>query len=268
MKTILNQPLANTFGWLGVNGTEVDVPEPAETLSFVLSEGEERTVVLDSAPPFQPVTASLAAGAVLKLVQLRRGGTGTAVSNLRVRCADGARFEWYRVVLGGAAAYDNCSVELAGDGSSFLAEIGFRLGGDERLDLNCEAIHTGRKTTSDIHAAGVLSDRARKLLRGTIDLRQGCAGAAGNEFEDVLLLDETVRNQSVPVILCAEEDVSGNHGATIGRLDEGLVYYLESRGLPRDAVYDRLAKAKLDTVLRRLPDERLRRELLGEEEEA
>ena len=265
MKALVNRPLAATFGWLGVNGTEVDAAEHARTVLLQLAENESRTVVLDRAAR---VEASLKQGAVLRLIQLRRGGDDTQVSTLRVRCGEGARFEWYRVVLGGAATYDDCSVELSGDGSRFAAELGFRLGGDETLDVNCQAIHTGKRTESAIHASGVLSERAFKLLRGTIDLRRGCAGASGSESEDVLLMDETVRNQSVPVILCAEEDVSGSHGATIGRPDETTLYYLEARGLERAAACELLARSKLDAVLRRLPDEGLRRELLGEEAEA
>ena len=268
MKRIVNKPPVNTFGWLHVNGTAAEVSEAEETRRYELTDGEERTVVLDGAPPALRLTADIADGGTLRLIQLRRGGAETAVSDLRVRCGENARFEWYRVVLGGAATYDSCSVELAGDGSSFAAELGYRLGGAERLDVNCEAIHTGKRTQSAIRASGALSERAFKLLRGTIDLRRGCAGAVGNEYEDALLMDETVRSQSVPVILCAEEDVEGNHGATIGRPDETLVYYLESRGMTREAICGLLAKAKLDAVLRRLPDGALRRELLGEEAEA
>ena len=79
-------------------------------------------------------------------------------------------------------------------------------------------------------------------------------------------MDETVRNQTVPVILCGEEDVVGNHGATIGRLDEELVYYLSSRGLTREQVYDLMARARLDAVIEKLPDEKTRRALMGEED--
>ena len=267
METIVNRPIANTFGWLRVNGTKIDAPASVETAAYRLDEGDERTVVADLAPASR-VTAEVGKNATLRLIQIRRGGSETSVNDVRVKCAEGARFEWYRVVLGGAATYDNCSVELAGDRSSFAAEIGYRLGGDDVLDVNCEAIHTGKKTESAINASGVLSDKASKLLRGTIDLRNGCKGAVGNELEDVLLMDETVRNRSVPVILCAEEDVVGNHGATIGRLDENVVYYLESRGMARGAIYEMMAKAKLDAVIRKIPDEATRKELLQEDDEA
>ena len=44
-------------------------------------------------------------------------------------------------------------------------------------------------------------------------LRRVAKGAKGDELEDVLLLDDGVQNQTIPLILCAEEDVEGNHGA-------------------------------------------------------
>lgn len=269
---IVNRPLANTFGWLKVNGTKISPPGAVDTADYSLGEGETRTVVAESTGRALRTTAHVGKNATLRLVQLRRGGeSGALINDVRVRCGENARFEYYRVILGGAETYDNCSVALEGDGSSFVCKIGYRLSGEELLDMNCEAIHTGKKTTCDISASGVLRDRASKLFRGTIDLRAGCSGAVGNEAEDVLLMDGTVRNRTVPIILCAEEDVVGNHGATIGRLDENLIFYLQSRGLERDFIYEMMARAKLDAVIRAIPDETTIRRLLpepaGEEEQ-
>ena len=70
-----------------------------------------------------------------------------------------------------------------------------------------QALHEGKKSVSEIRTDGVLHENARKLFRGTIDFKKGAAGAVGNEKEDVLLLDDDVVNQTIPLILCAEEDV-------------------------------------------------------------
>ena len=182
------------------------------------------------------------------------GADDIFLNNLGVECGENARFEYTRLILGGRESYDGCRVNLIGNQSAFAADIGYNLRGHEKLDMNYEAIHTGRRAECEIHASGVLRDDARKLFRGTIDLRKGCSGSIGNETEDVLLLDPTVRNSTLPVILCGEEDVVGNHGATIGRPDEDLVYYLESRGMPREKVYQLCARAKLDAVIRKIPD--------------
>ena len=123
------------------------------------------------------------------------------------------------------------------------------------------ALHTGKKTTSRMDAAGVLSDKAKKIFRGTIDFRKGCAGSVGNEKEDVLLLDDTIVNQTIPLILCNEEDVEGNHGASIGKIDEELLFYLESRGISEENVYDMMAKARINAVCNKITDEGTKRKV-------
>ena len=106
MQTIVNKPLANTFGWLHVNGTKIDAPANVETADYRLDDGEERTIVTDSVSASR-VAAEVGKNATLRLIQIRRAGSGTAVNDVRVTCDEGARFEWYRVVLGGkdAGAY-------------------------------------------------------------------------------------------------------------------------------------------------------------------
>ena len=87
------------------------------------------------------------------------------------------------------------------------------------LDMNYIVNHIGKKTTSNVTADGTLKDAAHKVFRGSIDFKRGASGAKGTESEQVLLLGDDVINQTIPLILCAEEDVEGNHGAAIGELD-------------------------------------------------
>ena len=98
--------------------------------------------------------------------------------------------------------------------------------------------------------------RACKLFRGTIDLLPEAAPRAprASEQENVLLLGDGVVNQTIPLILCGEEDVEGNHGATIGRLDEKMLFYLASRGIPEEAARNLLARARIEAVVDLLPE--------------
>ena len=68
-------------------------------------------------------------------------------------------------------------------------------------------------------------DAAEKIFRGTIDFVRGSADSVGAETEQVLLLGDDVVNKTIPVILCAEENVQGSHGAAIGELDEETLFY-------------------------------------------
>ena len=81
-------------------------------------------------------------------------------------------------------------------------------------------------------------------------------------LSDVLLMDDQVVNQTIPIILCAEEDVEGNHGATIGQLDEETLFYMQSRGLPEKEIYALMERGRLASVISKIPDPDFRDELL------
>ena len=124
--------------------------------------------------------------------------------------------------------------------------------------MNYIARHRGKKTKSDMQISGILENEAKKLLRGTIDFVHGCAGARGDEKEDVLLVGDNMVNQTIPLILCAEEDVEGNHGASIGKLDENMLFYAATRGIPPEEAQRLLTLAKIEAINSQIPSEEVR----------
>ena len=64
-------------------------------------------------------------------------------------------------------------------------------------------------------------------------------------------------NQTIPVILCDEDDVEGNHGASIGRLDEESLFYMQSRGLSLEAAYELVAEARMENAIHSIMDKRV-----------
>ena len=194
-------------------------------------------------------------GARLTLVQIENTGKGIEViSDCGGICADGGEFMKIQLVLGGSHTFlgDFCSLE--GQKSSYRSDLAYRLTGDHKLDINLVADHTGRESTSEINVSGVMSDTSEKVFRGTIDFHKGCAGSKGAELEDVLLLDDSIVNKTVPLILCDEEDVEGSHGASIGKLDENLLFYMKSRGLEEDRIYEMMAQARVERVAMLIED--------------
>ncbi len=171
-------------------------------------------------------------------------------------CADNASFELVQIVLGGGHTVMGDFCSLSGQKSSYNCEIAYYLTGSHDLDMNYVADHTGQKTVSNINVSGVMSDTSSKLFRGTINFHNGCAQSKGSELEEVLLMNDGVINKTVPLILCDEEDVEGNHGASIGRLDENLIFYLASRGMDIDEIYKTMARARVDRVASRIRNKR------------
>ncbi|MDO4789050.1 MAG: SufD family Fe-S cluster assembly protein [Johnsonella sp.] len=181
-------------------------------------------------------------------------------------------FELTKIVLGAKESYEGFLINLEGDRSAFHTDVAYLVEKDYSLDMNYVVKHFAPDTVSDIEVRGVLRDQAYKLFRGTIDILRGAVHASGKENEEVLLIDDEVVNKSIPVILCGEEDVEGAHGATIGRLDEDLLFYMQTRGISEEEIYEIMAKARIREVSQKIEDKRMLERILdyigGEEDEA
>ena len=230
----------------GITGTVYEIFEPTASLSAATD------IFMDD-------------GASLKLVQIYKSETDAAViERVTAKCPEGSRLETVKLVLGRGDTYTDTNVTLEGCKSSYKADIGYFAAGTQRLDFNVAVDHFGKDTESEINAAGALKDAASKVFRGTIDFKTGSAGSVGNEHETVLMLGDNVINKTVPLILCAEENVVGNHGATIGELDDDTLFYFESRGIDRETAENILAKASVERVARSLDDKELSESIMGE----
>ena len=135
--------------------------------------------------------------------------------------------------LGGGAVGMGLAVNLVGNRARLDLNNRYHACHEELLDINHVARMRGCATRAEIVESGILNDSARKTLRATIDLIRGSKDAKGNEAETVQILGDGVVNKTMPVILCDEDNVAGNHGATIGSVSPEQIEYLQARGLSR-----------------------------------
>lgn len=177
------------------------------------------------------------------------------LENIAFYEAADARVKLTQIELGGAETYVGVAANLAGDRCDLAIDSRYLGNAKRTLDFNYVIRQRGLNTTSQLLINGVLADEAQKTLRGTIDLIHGCKGSVGNERETVLLSNERVRNKTVPIILCDEDDVQGNHGATIGHVDEEHLHYLESRGLNAEQAQALFAQALFDYAANEATDD-------------
>ena len=135
--------------------------------------------------------------------------------------------------LGGGAVGMGLAVNRVGIRARLDLNNRYHACHEELLDINHVARMRGCATRAEIAESGILNDSARKTLRATIDLIRGSKDAKGNEAETVQILGDGVVNKTMPVILCDEDNVAGNHGATIGSVSPEQIEYLQARGLSR-----------------------------------
>lgn len=171
---------------------------------------------------------------------------------------ENAVIEVVQTVLGAGKTYTGLCGDLRGSASRADVITRYLGHGEQTLDFNYILRHHGPKTLCNLNANGVLAGNSDKTLRGTIDLIRGCKGAEGQETETVLLVDEGVSNKTVPTILCNEDDVAGNHGATIGHVRDEQLFYLASRGLSPEAAEGMFLSAMLEQAIIEAPDDKVR----------
>lgn len=186
------------------------------------------------------------------------GPQTTVIEDAGLVLAEDARVRVRHVVLAGQVSITGLAADLRGDRSRIDIDTRYVAAGSEQRDFNYVIRHRGRKTISNMDANGVLAGQARKCLRGTIELIHGAKGAEGNERETVLLASEGVDNKTVPTILCDEDDVAGNHGATIGHVRPEQLFYAACRGLSAEQTEALFLRSKFEDAWMSAPTDAAR----------
>ncbi len=244
--------------------------EVADT-GVMVRAGAEATIVVaagttagDSAPSEGAPDAAPTSGSLLRVIAERGArvriveviGVGAGEQHLEsvgIRAEADARVEVSQYALGGGTVTLGLSCDLTGDRARIDLTQRYHAAGSEHLDVNEVVRHHGRGTRSELAYSGVLEDAAAKSLRTTIDLVHGARGAQGNEAEAVLVLGDDVTNKTLPVILCDEDDVAGNHGATIGSVSPEQLAFLASRGLSREDAEALFVRALFEDAIMAAP---------------
>lgn len=177
---------------------------------------------------------------------------------------DNAVANYTIVDFGGKNSITNYYSNLEGNKSDNKLNTVY-LGSDNQLfDLNYIGELRGEKSNIDIEVQGALKDNAKKNFKGTIDFKKGCKKATGNENEACMLLSDTAKSIALPMLLCSEEDVEGNHSSSAGKIGEKELFYIMSRGFELKDAMKLMVRAKFNKILQNIENEVLKEQILNE----
>ncbi len=249
----------SVLAFLGdVEGEELDV----SAVSLLCEEGANGDVTLIAAGDAQTTANTcrlvLAEGASATVdILVARPEDAVHVQSFGATLAEDASLALRVWILGATTTTLAIACDLEGARSRFSSELRYLAGAEESIDITYDVRQLGRSTEATINASGVLEGSAAKTLRASIDLVRGCKGSKGSETETVLVAGEGVRNKTLPVILCSEDDVQGDHGATIGSLSSDQMGFLSSRGLSEADIVALAGQAIIDDAASALGDDAL-----------
>jgi Fe-S cluster assembly protein SufD len=235
----------------------VQVPLPLQTLTYVdedgaavfphtlivLDEGAELTFVDRYVSPdlgraLSDAVVEIHAGpnSRLRYVGLQEWGQGmTHLSIQRMHLDRDAQVRSLGVALGADLARSEVEAALEGDGGS--SEMLGMYFADETQHFDHRSIqdHAGNRTASDLLYKGALKGASRAIYTGTVIIERDAHRCDAYQTNRNVLLSDKAKADSVPNLeILTNDPVRCGHAASVGPVDANALFYLQSRGLPRE----------------------------------
>lgn len=140
---------------------------------------------------------------------------------------------WNVAAMDEADVYHDNTTNILGDGSEANLKIVTLGVKEQKTYFNSEVVNQGLSSKGDILQHGVLLDRSHIVFNGVGFIVKGATGSNAYQSSRMLTLSSEAKADANPMLLIDENDVMAGHGASLGRIDEEQLYYLQSRGLTR-----------------------------------
>jgi len=205
------------------------------------------------------VEIHVGAGANLRFVELQSWGEHVwNFSHERARVMRDGNLDWIFGALGSHLTKNFSDLDLLGEGSSGRMSGFYFTDGVQHLDLDTQQNHLAPHTTSDLLYKGALKDRSRSVWQGMIYVAPGAQKTDGYQANRNLTLSRKARADSIPGLEILADDVRCTHGATVGKIDPELVFYLKARGIPQANAERLVMEDFFDPIMQRITYEDVR----------
>ncbi|MBA3620828.1 MAG: Fe-S cluster assembly protein SufB [Euzebyales bacterium] len=166
-----------------------------------------------------------------------------------------ATMEWIDGNIGSKLTMKYPSVWLMGRGArGEVLSVAFA-GDGQHQDAGAKMVHHAPDTSSTIVSKSVSQGHGRTSYRGLVDIAEGANRVRSNVVCDALLLDETARSDTYPYMNIAEEDAQIGHEASVSRIGDEQLFYLQSRGVDEAEAQAMIVRGFIEPISKELPME-------------
>jgi Fe-S cluster assembly protein SufD len=170
----------------------------------------------------------------------------------RAQVARDASLHWVGLGLGSGQGKLRMETDINGQGASAKVTGAYAGHGRQHIDYDTTQEHAAPHTTSDLAFRGVLRDRATAVWSGMIKVDPGAQRTDAFQESRNLLMNDGAHADAIPGLEIEANDVRCTHAATVARLDEDQLFYLQSRGLTRAESERLLVGGFLEVIAGRL----------------
>ena len=206
-----------------------------------------------------PLTGiDIAAGARLEQVKVQTDGQATThLAATGVTLGAGASIDGFSLSTGGRLARLETHVCFAGEGADCNLSAIYMGRDEQHQDITTYMDHVVPSCTSNQIIRGVLDDRSRGVYQGRVHVAPDAQKTDGQQMARALLLSRKAEVDAKPELEIYADDVVCAHGATVGELDATQLFYLTSRGIPKDVARAMLIEAFLIDTIETISNETL-----------
>ena len=165
-----------------------------------------------------------------------------------------SRLEWLTVNLGGGLSRSTQHSMMRGPGAEARVTGLYLPDSSQHVAFDTLQDHVAGNCLSDLLYQGALLGKSRAVYEGTIRAWPGAQGTNAYQSNRNLLLSPKARVDSLPRLEIEANDLRCTHGATVSQVDEDMVFYLMSRGIPREDAVRLIVEGFFRPSLDRLPE--------------
>jgi Fe-S cluster assembly protein SufB len=164
-----------------------------------------------------------------------------------------ATMEWVDGNLGSKVTMKYPAIWLMEPGArGEVLSIAFATDG-QHLDAGGKVVHCAPNTSSVITSKSISKGSGRASYRGLLKMEKGAKGSKSTVVCDALLLNENSRTDTYPYIEIEEDDVETAHEATVTKVGEEQLFYLQSRGLSEADATSMIVRGFIEPIAKELP---------------
>ena len=152
---------------------------------------------------------------------------------------------------------------LDGKGSESQLAIVAIASQDQVQGIDAKVVNRGHYSIGNILQHGVILDRATLTFNGIGLIEKNAKHADAQQESRVMMLSDEARGDANPILLIEEFEVTAGHAASAGQLDEQQLYYLMSRGLPRQEAEFLVVRGFLGSVIQEMPSQLVRDQMVA-----
>lgn len=188
----------------------------------------------------------------LSVAQVQRSDDEVVIfTNGRSVIRRDGRFRHFEALLGGGFIKNRVDSTLAGPGSDLELDGVYYADDERHMDMRTVQHHLAPHAVSNAVYRGAVNSGARTIYQGLIEVAPQAKQTDAYLSNKNLVLSDGAKADSIPCLQIDTNDVRCSHGSTTGKLNPEQVFYLESRGFPREEAIQSLILAYYEDVLGR-----------------